>query len=101
METDRYIPQVRTFGALGYDAERIADLLDLHGDVRTELLIRLSIPDDKLRIAYENGRAIGEYNIDVELTKKAESGDVFAIMERSNRAHTREINDMKRKLFGI
>jgi hypothetical protein len=39
----------------------------------------MSIHDDELRVAYENGKAIGEYNIDVELIKQSEHGDVDAI----------------------
>lgn len=101
MITDQYISKVRNFGALGYDAERIADLLDLHGKERTELVVRLSIPGDELRVAYENGRAIGEYNIDVELTKLAERGDIDAITTRAERSKERKLKDMKKTLFGI
>lgn len=101
METDQYTSKVRTFGALGYDPERIADLLDLHGKTRAELVVRLSIPGDALRVAYENGRAIGEYNIDVELTKQAERGDVDAITTRAERSKERKLKDMKKGLFGV
>lgn len=101
METDQYISKVRTFGALGYDAERIADLLDLHGRVRAELVVRLSIPGDELSVAYDNGRAIGEYNIDVELTKQAERGDIDAITTRAERSKERKLKDMKRSIFGV
>lgn len=99
--TDQYKTKVRTFGALGYDAERIADLLNLHGRERTELIVRLSVPGDELRVAYENGFAIGEYNIDVGLTKMAEHGDVEAIETLSERSKQRKTRDMKKNLFGI
>lgn len=101
LETDKYISKVRTFGALGYDAERIADLLDLHGKIRAELVVRLSIPGDELRVAYDNGCAIGEYNIDVELTKLAERGDIDAITTRAERSKERKLKDLKRTIFGI
>ena len=101
METNRYISNVRTFGALGYDAERIADLLDMHGKTRIELIARLGTPNDELRVAFDNGRAIGEYNIDVQLTKQAESGDTFSVEALSLRAKERKLNDLKRNLFGI
>ena len=100
-ETDKYLSKVRTFGALGYDAERIADLLDLKGRLRGELVTRLSIPNDPLRVAYDNGRAIGEYNIDVELTKNAEKGDVDAIEVLATRSKERKMKDLKKDLFGI
>lgn len=100
-DTDQYINKVRTFGALGYDAERIADLLNLTGKTRVELIVRLSIAGDELRVAYENGRAIGEYNIDVELTKQAEQGDIDAVETLAARSKERKIKDMKRELFGV
>lgn len=100
LETDIYIPKIRTFGAFGYDAERIADLLGLHGRKRTELIVRLSIPGDELRVAYDNGRAIGEYNIDVELTKLAERGDIEAITTLADRSKERKMKDLKKDLFG-
>lgn len=101
METDKYIPKVRTFGAMGYSAERIADLLELSGNERAELTVRLTIPGDALRVAYDNGRAIGEYNIDAELTKQAERGDVDSIETLAARSKERKLKDMKKELFGI
>ncbi len=101
LETDQYISKVRTFGAFGYDAERIADLLGLHGRTRSELIVRLSMTGDELRVAYDNGRAIGEYNIDVELTKLAEHGDIDAIETMAARSKERKIKDMKKDLFGV
>lgn len=99
--TNQYISKVRMFGALGYDAERIADLLGLHGEIRTELMVRLSIKGDELRVAYDNGRAIGEYNIDAELTKQAERGDIEAITTLAERSKERKLKDMKKDLFGV
>lgn len=101
IETNQYISKVRTFGALGYDAGRIADLLNLTGKTRVELIVRLSIAGDALRVAYENGRAIGEYNIDVELTKQAEQGDIDAVETLATRSRERKIKDLKRELFGV
>lgn len=101
LDVKKYISQVRTFGAFGYDAARIADLLNLHGEERAELVVRLSIPGDELRVAYDNGRAIGEYNIDVELTKQAEKGDVDSIVALAERSKERKMKDMKKELFGV
>lgn len=101
MNTDQYVSKIRTFGALGYDFERIADLLGLKGKERGELIVRLYIQGDELRVAYENGRAIGEYNIDVELTKQAERGDIDAITALAERSRERKIKDMKKQYFGV
>jgi hypothetical protein len=99
--TDQYISKIRTFGALGYDPERIADLLCLHGRMRAELVVRLSVKGDELRVAYDNGRAIGEYNVDAELTKLAERGDIDAIEVLAARSKERKLKDMKKDLFGV
>lgn len=99
--TDQYISKVRTFGALGYDAGRIADLLGLHGKERLELTVRLSLKGDALKTAYDNGRAIGEYNVDAELTKLAERGDIDAITTIAARSKERKLKDMKKDLFGV
>ncbi len=101
LHTDQYLSKVRTFGALGYDPERIADLLGLHGRIRAELVVRLAMKGDELRVAYDNGRAIGEYNIDAELTKLAERGDVDAIETLAARSKERKLKDMKKDLFGV
>lgn len=98
---DEHIGKIKSFGALGYDAHRIADLLGLDAGQRNELLMRLNTPTDSLTIAYEQGRAIGEYNIDVELTKMAERGDGDSAILLAERAKKREVNDLKKRLFGI
>lgn len=99
--TDQYIHKVRTFGALGYGADHIADLLGLHGKERLELTVRLSLAGDPLKVAYDNGRAIGEYNVDAELTKLAERGDIDAITTIAARSKERKLRDMKKDLFGV
>lgn len=98
---DEYINQVRSFGALGYSVARICNLLPLTKQQKTALKIRLSIPGDTYFEAYANGRAIGEYNIDAELTKKAEAGDVEAISVLAERKNERAELDLRKELFGV
>ena len=98
---DDYSKQIRSFGALGYSPERIADLLNLSGAARTTLLLKLSLPDDPYYLAYQNGFAIGAWNIDAELAKNAEKGDTEAISTLASRSKERRIKDLKKQLFGI
>ena len=100
MDND-YTNQIRSFGAMGYSSERIADLLKLKGKERAVLIVRLSIPEDEYYQAYKNGHAIGEWNIDAELAKQAEHGDIDAIAALGERSKKRRINDLKKDLFGI
>lgn len=95
------INKIRAFGALGYSPEAIADCFSLTGKERIELIVRLGIHSDEYYLAYQNGKAIGEYNIDAELTKKAEEGDADAIGILATRSHERKLRDLKKELFGI
>ena len=84
---DEYVSQVRTFG--------------LRGKERTALTVRLLMPGDVYYDAYRNGCALGEYNIDAELAKKAETGDVSAIETLETRKQERTVKDLRNQLFGI
>lgn len=98
---DEYVSQVRTFGALGYSPERICSLLGLRGKEKTSLGIRIAIPGDVYYEAYRNGCVLGEYNIDAELAKKAETGDVSAIESLETRKQERIVKDLRNQLFGV
>ena len=99
--SDEYVNQVRTFGALGYTPERICQLLGLRKNKRIALLYRIDILGDVYCEAYNLGRALGEYNIDAELAKKAERGEVDAITLLEERKNERAEKDLRIDLFGI
>lgn len=96
-----YTSQIRTFGAVGYSPERIANILNLKGHDREEFLIRITTENDPYYQAWINGQAIGEWNIDAELAKAAEKGDTDAIELQSDRARARQIKDLRLKMFGV
>lgn len=98
---DEYISQVRTFGALGYSAERICNLLGLRDKEKLALTIRISLPGDVYNDAYGNGRAVGEYNIDAELAKRAEAGEIDAITALETRKNERIELELRKNLFGV
>lgn len=99
--SEEYIPQVRTFGALGYTPERICKLLGLRENKRVELLLRMGITGDTYCEAYRQGKALGEYNVDAELAKKAEDGDIESIKLLEARKNERVEKDLRNELFGI
>ena len=99
--SDEYVNQVRTFGALGYTPERICQLLGLQKNKRIALLYRIDTLSDVYCAAYNQGRALGEYNIDAELAKKAEKGDIDAITLLEERKNERAEKDLRIELFGI
>lgn len=98
---DEYVSQVRTFGALGYTSQRICSLLGLRGKEKLALTVRITLVGDVYYDAYNNGRALGEYNIDAELAKKAESGDIDAINTLEERKNLRVELDLRKQLFGV
>ena len=98
---DEYVSQVRTVGALGYSAERICNLLGLRGKEKIALTIRIGLPGDVYNDAYNNGRALGEYNIDAELAKRAEAGEIDAITALETRKNERIELELRKNLFGV
>ncbi len=98
---DKYLNQVKTFGALGYSIGRILELLNLPDSEATELKLRISIPGDVYNKAYRQGCAIGEYNVDVELHKQAEKGDIDSIKLEEERNMVKKEDKLKRELFGV
>lgn len=99
--SDEYLSQVRSFGALGYSPERIANIMGLSKKEKFALLMRIAIPGDSYYQAYANGKAIGEYNIDAELAKQAEKGDVAAIETLERRKNDRIELDLRKQLLGV
>ena len=99
--SDEYVNQTRTFGALNYTPERICQLLGLKKAKREALLYRITTPGDIYFEAYQQGLALGEYNIDAELAKKAEKGDNDSITLLEARKNERAEKDLRMKLFGI
>lgn len=99
--SDEYVNQIRTFGALNYTPERICQLLGLKKTKREALLYRITLPGDIYFEAYQQGLALGEYNIDAELAKKAEKGDKDSITLLEERKNKRAEKDLRMKLFGI
>ncbi|MDR3119660.1 MAG: hypothetical protein LBU44_09675 [Mediterranea sp.] len=98
---DEYISQVRTFGVLGYTPNRICHLLGLREKERAGLIYHINEVGDTYHDAYINGRALGEYNIDVELAKLAEKGDIDAITTLESRKNLRVELDLRKELFGV
>lgn len=99
--SEEYISQVRSFSALGYSPERIANILSLSKKEKFAFLLRISLPGDTYFQAYANGKAIGEYNIDAELAKQAEKGDVTAIETLERRKNDRIELDLRKQLLGV
>jgi hypothetical protein len=93
--------QIRAFGALGYSPDRIADLLGIPVPERAVFIFRLTQEGDTYHTAYHSGMAIGQYNVDAELAKLSERGDVDAIKLLDERKTDRSLRVLKSQLFGV
>lgn len=93
--------KIRNFGALQYSPDKICTLLGLEPVERAELIAELNNPTSELKRTYEQSKAIADYNIDAELTKKAEKGDIMAILEIEKKQYMRNVDETRKKLFGI
>ena len=101
MRDQSTLVKIRNYGALKFTADKICKILGLRGDDKEYFLVEFADPESDVSIFYEQGVAIGDYNIDAELAKKSEKGDVFAIVELSKRQYHNSINQLKKDLFGI
>lgn len=99
--TPEVLQKIKTFGALGLSAKRIALLLGLTSTDEETFLADFNSPESRIYRAYEQGGAIGEYNQDAVLMKQAEKGDLFAIQELKIRQFNRGIEDDRKERFGI
>lgn len=93
--------KIRNYGALKYTSDRIIVLLGLDPEEARRFNEEFRDELSQVRRFYEQGVAIGEYNIDVELAKQGEKGDVFAIMEINKQHENRRIDQLRNELFGV
>lgn len=88
--------KIKSFGALGYDIDRICMLLcDTEAE---ESALRKQWEDDNsdVRKLYRKGEAEAEYSIDVMLFESASSGDIRSLSELEKRKSARD-REYKRK----
>lgn len=93
--------KIRNYGALKYSPEKICNILAFHGEEKEHFLVEFEDMESQVRIFYEQGVAIGDYNIDAELAKQSEKGDILAIIELNKRQYYNNINRLKKDLFGV
>lgn len=86
---------------MNYTPKRICCLLGLKKAEQIAMIYRINTPGDVYYEAYQQGRALGEYNIDAELAKQAEKGDIDSITLLEERKNEREEQDLRKELFGI
>jgi hypothetical protein len=95
------LKKIINFGALKYSALKICKLLAFNREQTQLFLIDFENDASPIRINYDQGVAIGEYNVDAELAKQSEKGDIYSIQELDKRQYFRELDDLTKELFGV
>ena len=93
--------KIRNYGALKYTPERICKMLGLFGEDQERFLVEFQDEENPIRQFYDQGVAIGDYNIDAELAKQSEKGEILAIIQLQERQEKTKISTLKKELFGI
>ena len=95
------IIKIMNYGALRYAPENICKILGYSETQTSEFLLQFSKTKSEVRIAYDRGVLIGQYNIDAELAKQSEKGDIFSIQQLKENQEKREVDDLIKNLFGV
>ncbi len=98
---DQLFKRVRDLAALGQTPGQILSILSIPYAQRDEFLGEFSRPGSRISEAYANGKAMIDYNTNLELTRKAERGDAEAIELLDQRKQNQQYNELVAELFGV
>lgn len=95
------LKKIRNFGALNIPFFRVPILLQLNKSDSKFILDELNKTDSELRLTYDEGAAMGDYNKEAAIEKEAEKGDSFALQNQRYYRQQKKIDILKQDLFGI
>ena len=95
------LKKIRDWAALGHTPGQIASLLGVSYQHREAFLDEFPRPDTKVNQYYMQGKAMMDYNVNVELTREAERGDIAAIETLDLRKQNQKVAELLSDLFGI
>lgn len=98
---EQVLKRIRDMGALGHTPAQIAALLRIPHFERDAFLDEFTRRETKVYESYLNGKAMMDYNTNVELARAAEKGDVEAITKLDERKQEQKANELLADLFGI
>lgn len=93
--------KIRNYGALKYTPQQICRILGLSQDDSERFMVEFQDEESDIRKYYDQGVLFGDYNIDAELAKQSEKGDIMAIIQLQERQEKTKISRLKKDLFGI
>ena len=92
---------IRNCGKLNYTVVQTARVLQLDAIEKANFLIAFNDETSQVRELYEEGKAKGEYEVEVAAQEALSGGDADAITFLNKQRHFNRMEDMKSELFGI
>ena len=101
MNQNDYSKLIFDLAQLGYSITQVVNALNLTSYQRKQVVDRIKSIDDSYNIAYLQGKAKGERDIDKQLTEMAGNGDIDSILAINAKVKENKKNELKAELFGI
>lgn len=98
---EQLLKRIRDYGALGHTPGQIVALLRIPLRERDAFLDEFERPETRVYEFYQNGKAIMDYNTNVELAHQAEKGDIDSISLLDQRKENQKVNELLADLFGL
>lgn len=95
------LKKIRDWAALGHTPGQIASLLGTPYRERDAFLDEFDRPDTKVFQYFMQGKAMMDYNVNAELARSAENGDVDAVTVLDVRKQNQKVSELLSNLFGI
>lgn len=95
------LKRIRDYAALGHTPGQIVSLLGIAYQQREAFLDEFSRSDTKVYQSFMQGKAMMDYNVNVELTRNAEKGDTEAIEVLDQRKQNQKVAELLSDLFGV
>jgi hypothetical protein len=86
-ESDDFLEKIKGFGILGYSADKIIHILDIQQSQVAAFLNEFYKRGSKLATAYQKGKDVADYTIDLKLWEQAKRGDLKALEAFENRRY--------------
>lgn len=101
IDDNQILKKIRDMGTLGHTPAQIAVLLRIPHTRLDAFLDEFTRPETKVYESYAAGKAMMDYNTNVELARAAEKGDVEAISKLDERKQEQKAIELMADLFGI
>lgn len=95
------LKKIRDYAAIGHTPGQIASLLRVSYREREMFLDEFTRIDTKVNQYYQEGIAMMDYNVNVELARAAEKGEIEAIEALDKRNQAQKVGELLADLFGI